>query len=53
MDMSMTLRMMIDRPHTYKQKLKQWTDSGDIVGMRGSIKRTEKGEMSVYVKVRK
>ena len=32
-------------------KLKQWTDSGDIVGVRGTVKRTEKGEMSVYVKV--
>ncbi len=31
-------------------KLKQWTDSGDIVGVRGSVKRTEKGEMSVYAR---
>jgi len=31
-------------------KLKAWTDSGDIVGMRGSVKRTEKGEISVYAR---
>lgn len=31
-------------------KLKAYTDSGDIVGMRGSVKRTEKGEISVYVR---
>jgi lysyl-tRNA synthetase class 2 len=33
------------------QNLKSWTDAGDIVGASGSIKRTEKGELSVYVKV--
>ncbi|WP_315789664.1 lysine--tRNA ligase [Fischerella sp. JS2] len=30
--------------------LKQLTDVGDILGARGTIKRTEKGELSVYVK---
>ncbi len=29
--------------------LKQLTDVGDIIGVRGTIKRTEKGELSVYV----
>jgi lysyl-tRNA synthetase class 2 len=29
--------------------LKQWLDVGDIIGVRGTIKRTEKGELSVYV----
>jgi lysyl-tRNA synthetase, class II len=29
--------------------LKAWTDSGDIVGVRGVAKRTEKGELSVKV----
>ncbi|MBD1922182.1 lysine--tRNA ligase [Microcoleus sp. FACHB-831] len=29
--------------------LKQLTDAGDILGVKGSIKRTEKGELSVYV----
>jgi lysyl-tRNA synthetase, class II len=27
-----------------------WSDAGDIVGARGSVKRTDKGEMSVVVK---
>ena len=26
---------------------KQWTDAGDIIGVRGTVKRTEKGELSV------
>ncbi len=30
--------------------LKQLTDVGDIFGVKGTIKRTEKGELSVYVK---
>ncbi|MHC5671231.1 lysine--tRNA ligase [Nostoc sp.] len=29
--------------------LKQLTDAGDILGAKGTIKRTEKGELSVYV----
>lgn len=32
------------------QNLKAWTDGGDIIGAKGSMKRTEKGELSVYVK---
>ena len=31
------------------QQLKQLTDIGDILGVKGTIKRTEKGELSVYV----
>lgn len=30
--------------------MKAWTDAGDIVGAKGSVKRTDKGELSVYVK---
>jgi lysyl-tRNA synthetase class 2 len=30
--------------------LKQLTDAGDIIGVIGTIKRTEKGELSVYVR---
>ncbi|MCL1475788.1 lysine--tRNA ligase [Argonema antarcticum] len=30
--------------------LKQLTDAGDIIGAKGTVKRTEKGELSVYVK---
>lgn len=29
--------------------LKAWTDGGDIIGVRGTAKRTEKGELSVKV----
>lgn len=29
--------------------LKQLTDVGDVLGVKGTIKRTEKGELSVYV----
>ena len=32
-----------------KQKgLKNWTDGGDIIGVRGSVRRTDKGELTVY-----
>ncbi|HEY9619106.1 MAG TPA: lysine--tRNA ligase [Crinalium sp.] len=31
------------------EHLKQLTDVGDILGVKGSIRRTEKGELSVYV----
>eukprot|EP00568_Trieres_chinensis_P003059 CAMPEP_0183292346 /NCGR_PEP_ID=MMETSP0160_2-20130417/1431_1 /TAXON_ID=2839 ORGANISM="Odontella Sinensis, Strain Grunow 1884" /NCGR_SAMPLE_ID=MMETSP0160_2 /ASSEMBLY_ACC=CAM_ASM_000250 /LENGTH=595 /DNA_ID=CAMNT_0025453281 /DNA_START=51 /DNA_END=1838 /DNA_ORIENTATION=- len=34
---------------TFKD-LKAWTDSGDIVGVRGTVRRTDKGELSVYAK---
>lgn len=30
--------------------LKNLTDAGDILGAKGTVKRTEKGELSVYVK---
>jgi lysyl-tRNA synthetase, class II len=30
--------------------LKQLTDAGDILGAKGTVKRTEKGELSVYVR---
>lgn len=30
--------------------LKQLTDVGDIIGVKGTVKRTEKGELSIYVK---
>jgi lysyl-tRNA synthetase class 2 len=32
------------------KNLKQLTDIGDILGVKGTVKRTEKGELSVYVK---
>ncbi|MEB3179971.1 MAG: lysine--tRNA ligase [Nostocaceae cyanobacterium] len=36
-------------PNAFKQ-LDKLTDAGDIIGVKGTIKRTEKGELSVYVK---
>ncbi|KAH8053706.1 hypothetical protein JL722_9180 [Aureococcus anophagefferens] len=37
-----------DDPKTFKNLL-EWTDGGDLVGASGTVKRTEKGELSVYV----
>ncbi len=31
------------------EHLKQLTDAGDILGVKGTLKRTDKGELSVYV----
>ncbi|MFN9957211.1 MAG: OB-fold nucleic acid binding domain-containing protein, partial [bacterium] len=28
------------------QKLKAWVDAGDIIGVQGSVRRTDKGELS-------
>jgi lysyl-tRNA synthetase, class II len=39
---------MADNPDAFAQ-LKQLTDAGDILGVKGTIRRTEKGELSVYV----
>jgi len=39
---------MVTDPDAFKH-LMQLTDVGDILGVRGTIKRTEKGELSVYV----
>ena len=39
---------MADVPEAFNH-LKQLTDIGDIIGAKGTIKRTEKGELSVYV----
>lgn len=30
--------------------LKAWTDAGDIIGVQGSVRRTDKGELSIYAK---
>ena len=32
------------------KNLKAWTDSGDIIGARGTIRRTDKGELTLYAK---
>ena len=39
---------MADVPNAFNH-LKQLTDMGDLIGVKGTIKRTEKGELSVYV----
>jgi lysyl-tRNA synthetase class 2 len=39
---------MADVPDAFNH-LKKLTDIGDIIGAKGTIKRTEKGELSVYV----
>ena len=39
---------MADLPTAFNH-LKKLTDSGDLLGAKGTIKRTEKGELSVYV----
>ncbi len=41
---------MADIDEAAFKNLKQITDMGDILGVKGTIKRTEKGELSVYVK---
>lgn len=41
-------REMANTPDAFNH-LKQLTDVGDIIGAKGTIKRTEKGELSVYV----
>ncbi len=28
--------------------IKNWTDGGDIIGVRGSVRRTDKGELTIY-----
>jgi len=36
-------------PESFKH-LKAWTDSGDIIGAKGTIRRTDKGELTLYAK---
>ena len=47
-----TIQLQFDKNRlgdSFKQ-LKDWTDGGDIVGARGTIRRTDKGELTVYAK---
>jgi len=32
------------------KNLKAWTDAGDIIGAKGTIRRTDKGELTLYAK---
>ncbi|CAB9527712.1 Lysine--tRNA ligase [Seminavis robusta] len=45
-----TIQLQFDKKRlgeTFKQ-LKDWTDGGDIIGVQGTIRRTDKGELTVY-----
>jgi lysyl-tRNA synthetase class 2 len=33
-----------------QQGITDWTDGGDIIGARGTVRRTDKGELTVYAK---
>ena len=51
-----TIQLYLDKKRIGEQSvanafnhLKKLTDTGDIIGAKGTIKRTEKGELSVYV----
>ena len=50
-DQSGSIQLYIDKNKLGNEfnNMKNWTDSGDIVGVKGTLKRTEKGELSVYV----
>ncbi|ELR98769.1 lysine--tRNA ligase [Gloeocapsa sp. PCC 73106] len=39
---------MSEPPKAFEQ-IKKLTDTGDILGVKGTIKKTEKGELSIYV----
>uniref|UniRef100_A0A7S2SWK4 Lysine--tRNA ligase n=1 Tax=Rhizochromulina marina TaxID=1034831 RepID=A0A7S2SWK4_9STRA len=45
-----TFQLYLDKKRLGEEfkNLKAWTDVGDLVGARGTVKRTEKGELSVY-----
>lgn len=48
LDKKRITEQMADVPDAFNH-LKKLTDVGDIIGAKGTIKRTEKGELSVYV----
>lgn len=45
-----TIEASMAEDTTAFDRLKQLTDVGDIIGAKGTVKRTEKGELSVYVR---
>ena len=49
LDKTRITESMVDQPAAFDH-LKQLTDVGDILGAIGTVKRTEKGELSVYVR---
>lgn len=51
-DESGTIQLHLEKKRlgdTFKN-LKAWVDGGDIIGVRGTVRRTDKGELSVYAK---
>jgi lysyl-tRNA synthetase class 2 len=50
LDKNRIQEFMADRFPEAFTNLKQLTDMGDIIGAKGTLKRTDKGELSVYVK---
>jgi len=51
-DESSTIQLHLEKNRlgdTFKD-LKAWVDAGDIIGVRGTVRRTDKGELSVYAK---
>ena len=50
LDKNRIQEFMADRFPEAFANLKQLTDMGDIIGAKGTLKRTDKGELSVYVK---
>jgi lysyl-tRNA synthetase class 2 len=50
-DQSGNIQLYIDKKKLGSEfkKMKDWTDSGDIIGVTGTLKRTEKGELSIFV----
>lgn len=47
-----TIQLYVDKGRLGEElfgQLKDFTDAGDIIGVKGTVKRTEKGELSVYV----
>lgn len=47
---SIQLYLDKSRLQDHFEELRDLVDAGDIIGVRGSVKRTDKGELSVYVK---
>lgn len=41
-------KRLSERDEDSFKNLKAWTDSGDIIGAKGTIRRTDKGELTLY-----
>jgi hypothetical protein len=41
---------LTERDENSFANLKAWTDAGDIIGARGTVRRTEKGELTLYAR---